>query len=132
MQMAQQRAEAARKDLAALQAAAPQGGAGDDPSSQAAAAEASLQDKQTRMAALDQRVLDIEDRIYAPLSEAVRSDAGVHVVLAAMVKADPAQSLPWQVMPSEPLSAALGADLSLASAAEADLWDVPPFSEGSS
>ena len=69
LQMAQQKLEAARKDLAALQAAASRGGAGDDSSSQAE--EASLQEKRTRLAGLEQRILDIEDHIYGPLSELV-------------------------------------------------------------
>ena len=71
--MAQQKLEAARKDVAALQAAAGQSRAGDNSSEQAAAAEAVLADRQRKLAGLEQRILELEDRIYAPLSDAVRN-----------------------------------------------------------
>ena len=69
LQMAQQKLKAAGKDLAALRAAASSGGTGDNPFCQAE--EASLQEKSTRLAGLEQRILDIEDHIYGPLSELV-------------------------------------------------------------
>ena len=88
VQMAQQKLEAARKDVAALQAAAGQGRAGDDSSEQAAAAEAALADRQRKLAGLEQRILELEDRIYAPLSEAVRLFSGVFSLQL---------ELPWNV-----------------------------------